>query len=443
MADFGVFDEGLLVPSISQLREAWEESCRDKFGRDFPLGDFTFAGHIIGLLVEQVGLLWEVAEVAYGSIDPDSASGNMLRAVGALTGTFELPESSSVAVVTLTGAASTVVPQGSIISQSAGKRFATAITDTLVALDAWVPSTLYAVGDRVTNSSRAYQCITAGVSDGSGGPVDTLEDETDGAAHWTYLGEGDSAVDVVATCTETGPIVAVARSLSTIETPVGGWESAINLLDAVLGRDKQTDESFRLMREQELHAPGTGPFEAVRTALLQLDGVTSVSLLFNNGDVTDVNGLPPHSVEALVIGGDDQVIWQALWDNVPIGIQTYGGESGTVIDSEGRDQTLSFSRPTQKLIHVEVTLEMDDELYVGDDAVKEAIATWGNGTLGLGDEVYSSAVGARAFVTGVDNVTQTLISIDPVDPPVSSATLTMGVRDLPVFDTSRITVISS
>lgn len=443
MPDFGVFPEGLLVPSISQLRELWEESLRDAFGRDFPLGDFTFAGHVIGLFVEQVGLLWEVAEVAYGSMDPDAAAGNALRAVGAITGTLELPESSSIAALTMTGAGGTVVSQGSLVSQSAGKRFATATTETLTDLSAWVASTAYVEGDRVTNSSRSYECVTSGVSAASGGPTGTAADETDGTAHWTYLGEGDAAADVTAICTETGPVIALARSLVTIETPVGGWESAINLEDATAGRDVQTDESFRLMREQELHAQGTGPFEAVRSALANLDGVTSVSILFNNGDVTDGNGLPPHSVEALVIGGDDQTIWQALWDNVPLGVQTYGTEIGTVIDSEGRTQSLKFSRPTQKLIHVKVTLEMDDAEYLGDEAVKLAIVLWASQSMGLGDEIYSSAVGARAFIGGVYNVTQTLISIDPVDPPVASTTLTMNVRDLPVFDTTRITVVST
>jgi uncharacterized phage protein gp47/JayE len=443
--EYGILETGLNVPSITAIREEMEERARQKFGRGFPLGDLTFAGHQIGIVSEQLGLLWEIAEVAYSALDPDKSSGDPLRAVGLLTGTFELPPSASVVTLTLTGADSSLIPEGVQVSQSAGVRFSTVEPVTLVGLDAWVPETGYEVGDRVTNLSRCYQCIADGTSDASGGPNDTDEDEADSDVHWTYLGEGVAAADVIARSLDVGPIIAVARDLTTIETPVGGLESAINLLDATPGRDVMTDRDFRLLRESEITAQGTGPVDAVRSALLSLRdrGVRRVSMLFNNSDTTDSNGLPPHSVEALVTGGDDQLIWQTLWDNVPIGITYVGDEVGTVIDSEGRAQVIKFSRPVEKLIHVKVTLTKVTKSYLGDDAVKLAIASWGD-TLELGDEVYAFATGARAAtVTGVKNVTEVLISVDPVDPPVSAATLVMGVRDLPVFDTSRVTVVST
>lgn len=442
MPDYGVQPQGFRPQTIAEIREEIEESLRDEFGRGFPLGDHTFAGHVVGILAERLGLLWEIEEVSYGAIDPDKASGDGLRALGALTGSFEQPQTSSLVVATLCGEDASVIPLGSIASTSAGKRFATAEIVTIAAVDAWAPSTTYAVGDRVANSSRCYECVTAGASDSSGGPTTTDETIVDNAAEWTYLGEGSAAVDVAMASVDLGEVIALSRDLATIETPVGGWNSCINLLDAVLGNEVQTDESFRLMREVELHRPGTGPFEAVRTALLALANVRSVSILANTSDVVDENDLPPHSCEALIRGGDDQEIWQALWDNVPLGVGTFGDESGTVIDSEGRTQTLRFSRPTEKLIHAKVTLQKNPRSYVGDGAVEEAVATWGN-ELGLGHDVFSSAVGAHAFVGGVMNVTEVLISVDPVDPPVASTTLVMGVRDLPVFDTSRVDVVSS
>ena len=116
--------------------------------------------------------------------------------------------------------------------------------------------------------------------------------------------------------------------------------------------------------------------------------------------------------------------------------------SGTVVDSEGRTQDIYFSRPVEKLIRAKITLTKIAKLYVGDDAVAEKVALWGN-TLGLGHDIFSSAVGANAFATGVVNVSSTLISIHPVDPPVSSAALTIGVRDLPIFSSDRVEVIST
>jgi|GEM_PF-3834585 len=59
--------------------------------------------------------------------------------------------------------------------------------DTLVA---WAGSTAYTVGQRAVNSSKVYECITAGTSASSGGPTTTASDITDGTAHWKYVGAG-------------------------------------------------------------------------------------------------------------------------------------------------------------------------------------------------------------------------------------------------------------
>lgn len=61
---------------------------------------------------------------------------------------------------------------------------------------AWLATTAYALGDRVANASRYYECIAAGTSAGSGGPTTTAADITDGTAHWTYLGEGTGTFTV-------------------------------------------------------------------------------------------------------------------------------------------------------------------------------------------------------------------------------------------------------
>lgn len=60
-----------------------------------------------------------------------------------------------------------------------------------IGLSAWASSHAYTVGNRISSSSNAYQCITAGTSASSGGPTTTAADITDGTAHWKYL----SAID--------------------------------------------------------------------------------------------------------------------------------------------------------------------------------------------------------------------------------------------------------
>jgi hypothetical protein len=57
-----------------------------------------------------------------------------------------------------------------------------------IACGPWLPSTLYAVGDHVTNdSSKVFKVTTAGTSNTSGGPTGTGTGITDGTAVWAYV----------------------------------------------------------------------------------------------------------------------------------------------------------------------------------------------------------------------------------------------------------------
>lgn len=440
MADVGLLPEGFVPATTAEVRDEIEAELREDFGQSFPLGDGTFAGHVVGIMSERLGLLWEIAEVSFSSFDPDANTGAAQRAIGAITGTFEIPESSSQALETLCGDDGTVIAAGAIISTSSSKRFLTAIDATLVQLDAWVALTVYEEEERVFNEGRCYQCITAGTSDASGGPATTDDDITDGTAHWVYLGDGEACADVAAVCEDIGPVVAVAGDLTVIETPLGGWNTARNLEDAELGRLEQTDESFRLLREQELAQPGTGTPDAVRAALLQLDGVTSATVFFNTGDDTDDDGVLPHSCEALVLGGDDQEIWDCLWHNVPLGIRTVGDEEGLSTDAEGFDQVVKFSRPEVLEIYVIIDLSKVALEYGGDAAVKEAIIDGAAETTGR--DVVASKLSSLCFgVDGVIDVTSVKIGVAPV--PTLPTTIVVTRRQLAEYDTSRITVNST
>ena len=107
---------------------------------------------------------------------------------------------------------------------------------------------------------------------------------------------------------------------------------------------------MRLRREQSLQVTGAGTLPSI-VARLQDDvsGVTTVKGYENRTDVIDVSGRPPHSIEMVVEGGDDQDIIDTLWLVKGGGIQTFGNTSGVAVDSNGNNQTLYFSRPTPRM----------------------------------------------------------------------------------------------
>lgn len=441
----GVTSEGFVPKTLDELLADVDAPIKAFVGESAALHAQARLGQIRGIVSERYADLWEALEALEASFDPDQAEGTALDALCALTGTVRKAATKSTVTGTATGNNGTVLPSGRTVSVAEiGTKFVTLAGATLVSLTPWAPYTAV-VGDRRSNASRSYICITAGATAGAGGPTTTAADITDGSAHWRYIGEGTAAIDVACEAQETGPKTAVSGTLTVIETPVGGWSSFINLLDAKLGTDLETDAALRLRREQEIRASGTSSLEALKAKVRQVTDVTAVDGFENKTDVTDADGVPPHAVEMLVTGGTDQAVLDAVFANKSGGIATHGTTSGTVTDSQGTNHTTKFSRPTEVLAYVRVDVVKDPEKYPtdGDAQIKAKIATYGN-SLGSKYDIVSSRLGAQSFgVSGVLELSLTYVSKFPTTTPVSSATIPVSAREIAKFDTSRVTVNSS
>jgi hypothetical protein len=212
----------------------------------------------------------------------------------------------------------------------------------------------------------------------------------------------------------------------------------INLLAATAGADQMNDEDLRELREIELARPGTGTVDAIEADLLQVAEVTAVTVFNNPSDIT-VDGMPPHSVEALVMGGDDQDIWDQLHRSVGGGIATVGDEEGTALDRRGRAHTYRFSRPDEIEIYIELTVTRDPSSAPADleDQIKAAIVEWGDAQSN-GKNAVASRIAAAAFVH--DSVLDVVALIDDAPSPLTSATVEVDARELATYDTSRIDI---
>lgn len=454
--NYGLLEAGFFPMTLTVIRERLQEAVRTAFGASFKVGDKSITGQIIGIIAEALALVWEMAEAVNSSQDPDKATGAALDALAALTGTFRTPASFSTATLTLTGDDGTVVTALSQARTASTQQiFETQEDATLAILDAWVGLTAYVIGDRVYNphaTRRCYICTTSGTTEaavgGNSGDLaadPTGDDVIDGTAHWRYLGDGDSAVDVLAAATETGPIEAASGDINEKVSAVSGWSSVINLLDAEEGRDQATDAELREDRERELSGAGTSPIDAIRADLLQLsDDIEAVRVFVNNTDSTDADGVPPHAVEALVLGGEDQEIFNQLLASVAAGIATHGTEVGSATDSQGTDHVMKFSRPDDITIYVEVDLIKDPDTYEGDAAVELAVSNI-NDDIEADEVIGLNAVASRVSravfnVEGVLDVTDVRISITPN--PTVSTTIVITNRQIASYDTSNVDVTS-
>ncbi len=431
---YGLTKDGLVIKTLAVIRAETEASLREAFGPSLPLGDKTLFGQINGIYSEREASVWQLVQVVDSSQDPNKAVDAALDAVCAITGTVREPATNSTVDLTLAGTPTTNVLAGTQAKTTAEDVFQTTQDAIIVILPSWSQPTAYAAGDRVTNSSKCYLCITSGTS-GSPGPTSTSLDFTDGGGvHWEYIGDGTGVIDVPATAVNTGPVIGTAGDIKFIVTPVGGLSTIRNILDAVLGTDVQSNEGLRLLREEELSGDGTGTADAIRGKILKITGVFSANVFVNNTDVIDADGLPPHSIECLVYtpsldADTDQAIVDTIFANVAAGIQTYSGAStvtGTAVDSEGVSHTILFSRPTQIPIYVDVSVVYDAKLYPsdGDVEIEAAIVAFGNTGIG-GKDAVPAAIGAQAFkVDGVNDVSRVMVYTDVLGTPAPWVALT-------------------
>ena len=306
MSNFGLTSQGLRTKQLDEIIFELEVAFRSHFGEEANVDPATsILGQIIGIYSERETLIWELLLAVYLNAFPDSAEGVSLDNVAAITALERLAATKSTVVARCSGVVGTSLLTGRIVS--------------------------------VTGTGARFVSTAPAVIGGGG------------------------FVDVTFEAEELGEVQAPAGSLVVIETPVTGWTSVVNEEDADLGRGLETDVELRLRRAESLHIIGAATVEAIQARILdEVANVTDVIVVENETDVTDPEGRPPHSLQAIVAGGADQAIGDKIWELKAAGIQTYGTDvSVTVTDSQGFDHTIDFDRATilRSFLHIQLTVE--------------------------------------------------------------------------------------
>ncbi|HBX8268023.1 baseplate J/gp47 family protein [Klebsiella pneumoniae] len=202
----------------------------------------------------------------------------------------------------------------------------------------------------------------------------------------------DGTVVATATCANSGAVAAVAGSVNGINTPTRGWASVTNPLAATVGVAAETDAELRVRQSQSVALASLTPFDAVDGAIANVEGVTRHKLFENDTETTDANGLPPHSISAIVEGGDATEIANTIRSVKGQGVSTYGTTAVIVTDKYGNPYIIRFSRPVDVPIYVSITLKAltGYSSEVGDE-IKTAVAAYIN-SLAIGDSVLLSRV---------------------------------------------------
>jgi len=388
---FGVTDEGFSLKRLADIKDELKDDMRTNIDPNLDLGDNTPEGQLVNIFSDRLSSLWELAQDIYDSQYPNSAEGLSLDNVASITG---------------------------ISRQSATK-------STVTAIVSGTPSTLISSG------------FVASVDGNSDSRFETNQDYTIGAG---------GSVDIDMTAQDTGPISANSGTLTVIETPVSGVDTITNALDAELGTDTESDADLKARRKQLLQRSGTATVEGIRNAVLNIDDVSQAIVVENTDLTTDVDGRPGKSFETVVEGGLSQTIAQTIFDSKPAGIETFGGETITITDSQGISHDINFSRPSVVNIYVDVTITPNTNLNEGaiypvdgDSQIEDAILSWAE-DLSIGKDVVFNQL--YTPINTVDGVFGIDLKIDTSTPVTGTSNITIAADEIASFDSSRITVTS-
>lgn len=389
--------------------------------------DSSVIGRQIGLISPSLADLWEASQQVYSAFDPNSATGIPLDNLVALSGVTRLSQSATRADVYLTASVNTTIPSGSTVQSVLTATDFSTTSDVVfnsvqtvgagvnvVSLDV---NNSYTLRYRASTDSSYISVQVASTSTPSIEDIYTAFEAAIQASHpdlETFRDNGRLFVTpvtnfqlfdfevsnnmviskvmktVAVEATEAGPIEQAPNTITTIITPILGWDSVTNPQEASVGRYEETDEELRLRWRNTKFQFATNIVESLYSAIFSLEGVSNAVIYENDTDVIDENGVLPHSFLTLVDGGLSSDVATAIWRNRPTGIRSQGNTSVDILDSFGYVRTINFSRPTEVQVYIEINLETNNRFPEdGEHKIQEALISYINGLTINDDVVYS------------------------------------------------------
>lgn len=236
-----------------------------------------------------------------------------------------------------------------------------------------------------------------------------------------------------------------ANTITTIGTPTAGVTSVNNRAAATGGAAIETDVALRA-RFQSLGLLGGSSAESMQSQLNALDSVVIAQVYENNTNLVDGDGLPPHSIEAVVDGGTDAEIGDVLLNFKAAGIETFGANTTTIVDNQGISRTFKFSRPTNLVIWVDVDIVSTAEWSSSSvPVVKSKVAEVVGGTSGgvtfpgggIGADVLAWEIVAN--LEGIIGISEVSVNVDIVSPP-TDLTVAIGRNLRAITEDAKIVV---
>lgn len=158
-------------------------------------------------------------------------------------------------------------------------------------------------------------------------------------------------------------------------TKVLGVTSVINsVAPTTLGVSQETDTQFSIRRNRSTATKGQNNLDAMEGQLLDLDGVSDVTIWINKDNETDSTGTPPHTVWVIIEGGANSDIGAIIYQN-SCGLPTRGEVTVNMLTVSGQEFPTSFDRAKPIPLYIRFDFKLTTALPATDlSSIKNTLA---------------------------------------------------------------------
>ena len=313
----------------------------------------------------------QLLQIVYNNRSPKTAVGTALDSIVKLNGITRKAASYSTCVVTLTGDVGTVIPAG-VVEDDAGNKWDL--------------------------------------------PADIRFDTAE--------------IEVTVQCETIGAVEAMPGTIAKITNPQKGWLSVTNTVPAVAGEPIETDEQLRYRQSISVAIPSQNMVNSMIAGIASVTGVTRYKVYDNDTNETDSNGIPGHSIAAVVEGGLDEDVAEQIYLRKGPGGGTYGTTSVTYTNADGLPNIIRFFRPTYVPINVTVTVKKNGTYTTAvADTIKNNVEQYIS-ALDIGDDVPITGI-LTAVAASIANVAKPEFSLQGI--AIGKATGGLSTADIDIL----------
>lgn len=466
--EYGVTVNGFVRKRLPEIREDIFKSLEQNLGSTVSRQPNSMIGVLVGVYAAELDRMWQLLERDYYDRSPISASEGSLDNTLAYTNVQRKKAQASYLYAVCYGRSGMVLPANCQIKDASGYKW-NIIEESTITLNDCVHVTLevetptkgkvysvqfdndavikYTAQKNDTALIVAVALASQSVEKWQGRIVEgKLVFERSDRRYGAVVVPNESFVvtqvgsPIRFDCEKYGEIEPLLNSVNYINTNYDGWFSVSNESETYVGRDYETASEVRQRYASAVFRNSIGMKESIKAALLELQDVTSVTIYENRTDET-VDGLKPHSFQAIVFGGDEEAIARTILNVAPLGIDTNGDICVRIEDSEGAEQDVCFSRPHEVQIYVKVVIkEYNEEILPGDaiDKIKNIVVEQ-IGKLSMGNDViYQRFLGP--IYSGVDGISYIECSVSKDSQTYQQKNISIERSELAVTKLANVTV---